>query len=164
MRQVLFPANISHHISAYEGDDALEFSGWVGSDHFVQAFVRENGYFAAVLPPGRYYFVEIGFDSMPEHPGVLFVRTYTPMKAAGFSTRPKRHFVITFDVVAGEATYVGTMRHQTTRTAGNTYNELRASWGMDLLDESPTAHAWLRTKYPGLTNVVTRLAQEHELQ
>jgi len=99
---------IVHHISPYISDEKISQNPFKAGEYAFRAEGDDQGYFAVALPPGRYYFVEfIYIDVIPGLSGMAGARTYMGLRG----TRVRKPYVITFDVPANRATYIGTVRH-----------------------------------------------------
>lgn len=95
-------------ISKFVGLDKLNTSGWSASDYLLDSFVSERGFFAVRLPVGRYYFVDFTYTGAAPGPASMASwRTYTEL----LSSTVRKPMVISFEVLPGKATYLGTIRH-----------------------------------------------------
>jgi len=105
----------------------------------VTAQVADSGYFALQLAPGRYYFV--AFDYPQHSTGFESVRSYTTNPGG---VKFRHHFIATFEVEPGKATYIGKIEHMVSDlTPGSAWG-----WGLKISDDSSAANAWLLEHYP----------------
>jgi hypothetical protein len=87
------------HISRYVSDAKLNRNTLIAGQYEFRAAVDKDGYFSFIIPPGKYYFVE------PEY---FYVFSNKP----AFGTRTYMYqnpFLLTFDVPADRAVYIGTI-------------------------------------------------------
>jgi hypothetical protein len=101
-------SRLTHHISRFNSYEELNRSPLKAGEYaFVITSDNDDGYFAYVLPPGKYYFVEFVYSGdLP--PFFTGIRTYHSIM--GWTMI--KPFVITFDVPPNSAVYIGTIRHE----------------------------------------------------
>lgn len=152
------PARIESHVSPYVSDALLIQSGWVPGKYFISALGSDDGYFAIVLPPGRYYFVEHLYkNEFPMPYNMMFMRSY--MNTTG--GRAWRPFITTFEAVPGKATYIGTLYHEFQTVPGQSTR----AWGLRISSERGSSDEWLLRHYPQLADRLTAAtATSHPLE
>jgi hypothetical protein len=93
---------ILNHISRYVSDASLNRNKFVAGEYAFPVRIFKDGYFAWAIPPGEYYFVEFDYCGIFNAAPLEYLRTYM-----GNGTP----FLMTFDVPADKAVYIGTIRH-----------------------------------------------------
>lgn len=127
--------------------DAVTVAGSVA----IPARLDQQGFFAVKLPPGRYYFDQFMYTSLSRMP--VAYRTYAPLAGA----RVAQRYAITFDVVPGKATYIGSVLHQVQNEAAS--SQPAWSFGHRVVNESAPFEAWVARRLPRWQpSVTTRLA------
>jgi hypothetical protein len=86
-------------ISPYISNDKLNRNRFRNGKYAFVTAINKNGYFSFVIPPGKYYFVELEYIWLFSVEPSLDVRTYMS----------KQPFCMTFDVPANRAVYIGTI-------------------------------------------------------
>lgn len=132
-------AAIVNHVSAFTSIDDLKANAAAPGKWAIVAPVSDYGYFAAQLPPGRYYFAE--FEYVNQLPGLTTTRSYTDNPP---SISFRHRFVATFEVEAGKATYIGEVDHLLADIGPGAV----WSWGVKISDDSERANVWLKDRYP----------------
>lgn len=125
--------------------------GLVGGSVAIPARLDQQGFIAIKLPPGRYYFDQFMYTSLSRMP-VAF-RTYAPLAGAKVGQR----FAVTFEVMPGKATYIGTVLHQVQNevVSGQPY----WSFGYQIANEPARLESWASSRLPRwLPSLTTRLA------
>ena len=112
-----------------------------------------------MLPPGKYYFVDFHyFDYTNYNPGALNLQSYVLNTYANPNTY-YRKALITFDVVPGRATYIGTLDHDSYVSRDR---PLRSRWDLrfKVTDQTVEAKDWLTRNLPLWANVLdTKLTE-----
>jgi len=145
--------NIGYHISRYVSDATLNTNLWKPGEYCFKVPVfnnenSENGCFSAVIPPGKYYFVEIDYLNFFEKP-VIGMRTYTG----------KQPVLMTFDAPANQAVYIGTLRNRLNTLHDNLFY-FEVAMQVDVTDEFEDAKAWfLKSNQRFETNIVDGTAE-----
>jgi hypothetical protein len=156
-RAGLVTAEIVSHVSHFGGVETLNSNAWKPGEFFFRAPVSNHGEFAARLPVGRYYIVELIYLGAARGPAAMTAwRTYTEI-LGGDLFKP---IVITFDVLPGKATYLGTIRHLVRldpQRAGQQF-----FFGLDFIDEFGSSTEFMLREFPGLANATAQRAFEVE--
>ena len=145
------------HVSPYRGDDELTKNAFAPGKWMLRADASEDGYFAAVLPSGQYYFVEIIYLNSVPKAGTGF-RTYMNIPGANASRRS----VWTFEVLPGKVTYVGTMMHNFSNVVNGLINS-SGSINVQLVNESVLAKERHSARESQHLEFEVRLADSHQL-
>lgn len=140
--------SILYQISRYVSDASLNTNLWKPGEYSFKVPVFKNGskdgYFSVVVPPGKYYFVEIEYlNFFPDHP-ILVMRTYTG----------RQPVLMTFEAPANQAVYIGTLRNRFNTMHDNLlYFEVRTK--ADVTNEFEDAKEWfLKSNQRFETNIV----------
>lgn len=145
-RASLLAPGIIIHLSPLVDENKIERNAFVAGKWATRAYVAEDGYFAAELPPGKYYVVEYQYRKQVD--GVTGFRTYMPL----LGSTVYQPYLVTFEVVPGRATYIGTTVHKIDDTmAGvNADGTARKGWSLNLTvrSEEAQARAWFLQRYP----------------
>lgn len=144
------------HISRYISDASLNTNLWKPGDYFFKVPVFKNGSkdgcFSAVIPPGKYYFVEIDYLNFFEKP-VIGMRTYTG----------KQPVLMTFDALPNQAVYIGMLRNRLNTLHDNLFY-FEVAMQIDVTDEFEDATNWfLKSNQRFETNVVDGTAEMRPL-
>ncbi len=93
-------------ISRYVSDTSIDTNLWRSGEYSFTVPVFKNGikdgYFSFVVPPGEYYFVDLGYYNFFADNPVIEMRTYSG----------KQPVLMTFDAPANQAVYIGTLRNK----------------------------------------------------
>ena len=190
----MFEPLIMNHVNSFTGIDKLIKDVYLNMGEWeISALVNDDGYFAATLPPGRYYFVAYSYlnvnqpDKLSKNveninfastfvgyahvfltrkarSGVVFTTsTYASLPQQYFEV--KNRMVITFEVLPGKATYIGTMHHAFTDVQMSAGQPLIAAFGLGIINESEKIKDWLAKTYPAWTSAfVTNIAEMRNLK
>jgi hypothetical protein len=144
-RNLLKP-EVAVHLSPFESMEKLARNEWLPGKWFFRAHLLKGGYFSTTLPAGKYYFVEFMFIDVTRE--MLALRTYDSNSAAQIF----RPAVVTFEVLPGKTTYIGTIVHKIDEAGRG------AGWSMDITDESADATQWFKTQHPRSDAIESELA------
>jgi hypothetical protein len=136
-KDALLPLQIVAHLSPFTNVDELDRTYSHGTAA-IRMYAYDKGYFAASLLPGRYYFVEFDYLNGLRREAV---RTYLSGGGVVYRADHARS-VITFDVVPGKTTYIGTQQHL--------FRDGASKWSLEIKDDFDQASAWLLSTYPNL--------------
>lgn len=140
--------SILYQISRYVSDASLNTNLWKPGDYIFKVPVFKNGskdgYFSVVVPPGKYYFVEIEyFNFFPDHP-IFGMRTYTG----------RQPVLMTFEAPANQAVYIGTLRNRFNIMHDNLFY-FKVTTDADVTNEFEDAKEWfLKSNQCFETNIV----------
>lgn len=148
-RAGLIKPKVVAHVSKFGGISELNSNAWKAGEFMFDAPVSDSGEFAAKLPVGRYYFVEFMYFGAGTGPaGMAGWRTYTEIMH-GDVFKP---MVVTFDVLPGKATYLGTIRHLvqlgSPKLSGQAF-----FFNLEFVDEYGNSTEALMHRFPRLTSV-----------
>jgi hypothetical protein len=133
-------AHIMSHVSPFTDTSHLNRHPGRAGKYAFSANASDDGYFVVELPPGKYYVVEFGYVGFPS--GFQGMRTYYK--------EIQQPSVITFEVLAGRATYIGDTQHlfdgTKSRPAGANFR---------IKNDEAAATAWFLEKYPKWKDVTT---------
>ncbi|HSY42648.1 MAG TPA: hypothetical protein VK811_01980 [Candidatus Acidoferrum sp.] len=103
------------HVSQYVSNQKLNRDLLVAGQYAFKVALDNDGYFSFLIPPGKYYLVELDYVYVfPDEPSVG-IRTY----------QGKSPFLMTFDALPNRAVCIGTIQ-----------NDYDAQWGNWLLKRS----------------------------
>jgi hypothetical protein len=154
-RNLLKPS-VLLNLSPYVGPEKLNTNAWAPGKWSVEASLLDGANFAIVLPAGRYYVVEFDYFDLYPSPagGLLAARSY--VSESGMWTTNSRS-VFTFEVVAGEAMYLGDIA---SRFVASTARPGLVSWDIRVEDGRAASLAWFHETYPAMPLPGVRLAEK----
>jgi hypothetical protein len=157
-RAGLVKPRVISHVSAFNGVSKLNSNQFKAGEYMFEAPVSERGEFAARLPAGCYYIVEFIYLGAAPGPAALTGwRTYTEIMN-GDIYRP---MVVTFDVLPGKATYLGTIRHLVKIGAPSVSGQ-ELLFDLKFLDEYKPSTEVLLKRFPALTDLTESRMYEVE--
>ncbi len=89
------------HISHYVSDAKLNKDMFKPGEYSFRTVVNQDGYFSFLIPPGKYYFVELDYSYVFSSDPNIGARTYMN----------KNPFLMTFDAAPDKAVYIGTIQN-----------------------------------------------------
>lgn len=133
-------------VSPYISNDTLNKNRSTGGVYAFKIVMNENGYFSFVIPPGKYYFVELQYFWLFSGRNALSVRTYML----------KKPFYMSFDVPANRAVYIGTILNDF-KAERHTPFLFQTGVSIGVTNNFQEAKNWFLKSNPGLeTNIVER--------
>jgi hypothetical protein len=146
---LLDPKFILMHISRYISDETINKNPWKAGEYFFKVNYDQAGYFAVVVPPGKYYFVEFDYCGIIPGMPMIGARTYMPIKGV-----VKNPYLMIFDVPPDHAVYIGTIKNEFHPTVSNLfYHEVEYTVGY--AEDYVAAQKWFLKSNPALNeNIV----------
>jgi hypothetical protein len=142
----IYHPGVQCFVSPYISTDKLNRNLFLPGKYCFALPINPDGYFSFVIPPGKYYFVEFDYYWLFDGKPSLGVRTY-------MSHDP---FFITFDVPAGRAAYIGTIRNDFD-AEWTTPTFFKAQMSVGVTNQFQEAEEWFAKSCPALaTNAVER--------
>ena len=143
---------IFHHISRYVSDEAINKDQYEPGEYAFRVTDDQDGYFAFVVPPGKYYFVEFEYWNVLPGVHLIGLRTYMPL---GVSKKPfLEPYLLTFDVPTNQAVYIGTIRHEF-QTIKNNWFYFEGYYTISFSNDFESAQKWfLKSNGQFETNIV----------
>ena len=133
-------------ISPYIGSGTLNKNSSTSGTYAFKIVMNQNGYFSFVIPPGKYYFVELQYFWLFSGRNALSVRPYML----------KRPFCMSFDVPANRAVYIGTILNDF-KVERHTLFFFQTGVSIGVTNNFPEAKNWFLKSNPELeTNIVER--------
>jgi hypothetical protein len=136
-----FPDGMLNEVSPFTTFGAVKENASLDGQWRFTTQVNEGDYFVVSLPPGTYYFFDFSFGGAR----ALDVQSYVGHSLLSGIKSEMHPFVVTFDVTAGQVTYIGTMRH-----FFKDYRRGLLIWTLSIEDESHDADLWLHNAMPQL--------------
>jgi hypothetical protein len=141
---ILMDPIIMSHFSKYTSNASLNKNLWKAGEYAFKVCIFKDGYFAFVIPPGKYYFVELDYFNIFDAKPTLGLRTYMGQTP----------FLMTFDAITNSATYIGTIRHNFNPKWDNWFF-FKSTLSIDCTNEFEDATNWFLKSNPRFeTNVV----------
>lgn len=146
------------HVSPYVSDTALNKNLWKAGKYAFKVPVFKDGHFSCVIPPGKYYFVEFDFFDFFDAKPIIGFRTYT-----GHWWQNVTPYLMTFDVPADRAVYIGTIRFHF-YTQWNNWFAFKGSLFIDSTNDFAEAREWFLKSDPQFgTNIIESVVETREL-
>jgi|GEM_PF-3228747 len=146
--------SIMNHISHYVSDASLSQNVFSAGEYVFRTRVYKNNYFAAVIPPGKYYFNLFTYTGLFDAKPAFDFRTQTVTGTP---------FLMTFEVATNQAVYLGTIRHSFHTKADNWFY-FKSELTIDCTNEFDEAKKWFLKSNPQFeTNVIQGLVKFRRL-
>lgn len=131
------------HISRYVSIQKLNRHMFMPGEYDFRVVVDKDGYFSFLIPPGKYYFVELEYPYVFPDNFNAYARTYMG----------KSPFLMTFDALPNRAVYIGTIQNDYDAQWGNWL--LKTTLSISITNNFADAKNWFLKSNPKFeTNVV----------
>lgn len=144
----LVAKKIVHHIGRYISDEDIIKNKWKAGEYAFPVTYDKDGYFAVVLPPGKYYFVEFDYVGVLPDIDNFGVRTYMPISGDVYNP-----CLLTFDAIPNNAVYIGTIKHRFHTIEKNLFYT-KVAYRFDISSNIESAKKWIIESARNLENCI----------
>lgn len=137
-RALFVTKTIVHHLNNFTTLEELNRETFFPTaDYSFEVTYDDKGYFAFVLPPGKYYFLQFDYWGIIPGRGLQSAEAFrTYMSLPGFR-EIKRPYLITIEILPNSVSYIGTIKHRVNRYSRRDYR-----FWIEIVDEYEDTNKW----------------------